>query len=188
MTQTEVTAETTIIASNTSFKGEISFGGPARIAGHVEGQIHADDILEITEEGSVQGDIFGTMVEINGTIRGNVTASKTCRLSPTAKLAGELRAANLAIAEGATFVGRVYVGGDAGAMAGEVQQQAAEESAAPAPAPVNFQNRMEELAETENATEEAASESGNNIRVLTQNVQNSVQRQPRIIKAAAAAR
>lgn len=185
MTQSEVTAETTIIANNTQLKGEITFGGPARVAGHVEGTIHAEDVLEITEEGTIQGDIFGTMIEIHGTIRGNVTASKTCRLSPSAKLAGELRAANLAIAEGATFVGRVYVGGEAGALEQENQQEAAEQAS---PAPVNFQNRMEQLAETTASAEEAVSEANGSIRVLTQNVQNSVQRQPRIIKAAAGAR
>lgn len=183
MTQTEVTAETTIIASNTTLKGEITFGGPARIAGRVEGQIHAEDVLEITEEGSIQGDIYGTMIEIHGTIRGNVTASKTCRLSPSAKLAGELRAANLAIAEGATFVGRVYVGGEAGAMEADVQPESAEQAT---PAPVNFQNRIEQLTENNASAEEAVAEANGSIRVLTQNVQNSVQRQPRIIKAAGA--
>lgn len=183
MTQSEVTAETTIISSNTTLKGEITFGGPARIAGRVEGQIHAEDVLEITEEGSIEGDIYGTMIEIHGTIKGNVTASKTCRLSPSAKLAGELRAANLAIAEGATFVGRVYVGGEAGAMEADAAQVNGETMTAP----VNFQNRMEQLAEGA-STEEAVAEANGSIRVLTQNVQNSVQRQPRIIKAAAAAR
>lgn len=185
MTQTEVTAETTLISANTTLKGEVTFGGPARIAGRVEGQIHAEDVLEITEEGSIQGDIFGTMIEIHGTIKGNVTASKTCRLSPSAKLAGELRAANLAIAEGATFVGRVYVGGEAGALEAEGQQEMAEQATS---APVNFQNRIEQLAENNASTEEAVAEANGSIRVLTQNVQNSVQRQPRIIKAAAAAR
>jgi len=184
MTQEAVTPETTIISANTTLKGEVTFGGPARIAGRVEGQIHAEDVLEITEEGLIQGDIYGTMIEINGTIRGNVTASKTCRLSPTAKLAGELRAANLAIAEGATFVGRVYVGGEASAMEQESQQAAAEQGA---PAPVNFQNRMEQMADNA-STEEAVSEASSSIRVLAQNVQNSVQRQPRIIKAASATR
>ena len=100
----------TVINAQTVIKGEITFAGPATVCGRIEGQIRAQDELQITEEGSVEGDIIGAVVDIQGTVKGNVTASQTTRLGANAKLIGELRAANLAISEGATFVGKVCVG------------------------------------------------------------------------------
>jgi cytoskeletal protein CcmA (bactofilin family) len=102
--------EKTVINAQTVIKGEITFAGPAVVCGRIEGQIRAQDELEITPEGSVEGDITGAIVDIQGTVKGNVTASQTTRLGAQAKLIGELRAANLAISEGATFVGKVCVG------------------------------------------------------------------------------
>ncbi|MGN6367369.1 MAG: bactofilin family protein [Phycisphaerae bacterium] len=102
--------EKTVISAATVIKGEICFAGPAMVCGRVEGQIRAEAELEITAEGSVEGDIVGAVVDIQGTVKGKVTASQTTRLGARAKLIGELRAANLAISEGATFVGKVCVG------------------------------------------------------------------------------
>lgn len=109
---TPTAVEKTIINAQTTIKGEISFAGPAVICGRIEGQIRAQDELEITAEGIVDGDIYGAIVDIQGTVKGNVTASRTTRLGPNAKLVGELRASNLAISEGATFVGKVCVGAE----------------------------------------------------------------------------
>jgi len=102
--------EKTVINAQTVIKGEITFAGPAVVCGRIEGQIRAQDELQITAGGSVEGDIIGAVVDIQGTVKGNVTASQTTRLGANAKLIGELRAANLAISEGATFVGKVCVG------------------------------------------------------------------------------
>jgi cytoskeletal protein CcmA (bactofilin family) len=105
---TEVPA--TVIAPDTLIRGEVSFQRPATVLGRIEGQIAAHDALEIGPSGVVVGDITGTAVDIQGHVEGNVTAHAAVRLGPTARLHGELRSANLAICEGATFVGKVFVG------------------------------------------------------------------------------
>lgn len=167
--------EPTIIAGHSLIKGELHLSGPTVVAGRVEGTIVAEDALEIGAEGSVEGDIEGVVIDIQGTVKGNVVATQACRLGPTAKVAGELRAANLAIAEGACFVGQVYVGG-----MGEPRQ---EEHAPPAQVNAAIVNRMESLAtEAENLAEFAASAEPS-VRVLSQTVQQTIQRSPKIIKA-----
>ena len=192
---------TTFISPGTTIKGDMTFTAPVRIAGRIEGIIHAEDLLELTAEGIVEGDIHGTFVDIQGTVKGTITASKSCRLNASARINGELRAANLAISEGASFVGKVYVGGEA---PDDSQEQAAEQptrAAEPAPQPIRtqfapesptpvsvLQNRLEQMAVEAEQVAVAAHMSTNGqqepqVRINTAAVQNTLNRQPRIIKA-----
>jgi cytoskeletal protein CcmA (bactofilin family) len=116
----QTSVEKTIIAANVIIKGELTLNGPALIAAQVQGTITSSDLLEIGAEGNILGDIVGTLIDIQGKVRGNVTASEACRLGSNAELIGELRAANLAISEGATFVGKVFVGSAAAVQQEEV--------------------------------------------------------------------
>jgi len=109
MSNPTAASETTHIAKTTVIKGEVRLEGPATIAGRVEGGIFGKEI-EINPEATVQGDISCGSIELNGNVKGNVTAAKSCKLGSTARVAGEIRTANLGIAEGATFSGQVFVG------------------------------------------------------------------------------
>jgi cytoskeletal protein CcmA (bactofilin family) len=174
--------EPTVIAGHSLFKGELHLSGPTVVAGRIEGAIFAEDALEVAAEGVVEGDIHGVVVDIQGTVKGNVIATQACRLGPTARVAGELRAANLSIAEGACFVGQVYVGGGS-----PVPEQPPEEaSAAPVRAHVSAPviNRIEAMAQEADAVAEmAAAVAEPAVRVNTQAVQQTIQRSPKIIKA-----
>jgi cytoskeletal protein CcmA (bactofilin family) len=90
-------------------KGEVHSTGPIQVAGRIEGHIRCQDAVEITPEGSVRGNITAGAIEIQGNVEGNVETG-VCRLGTSAHLTGELRSATLAIAEGATFVGKVVIG------------------------------------------------------------------------------
>ena len=172
-------ADPTIFAAHTFLKGELHLTGPTVIGGRVEGAILAEDALEIAPGGVVEGDVQGIVIDIQGTVKGNVVATQACRLGPTARVAGELRAATLAIAEGACFVGQVYVGG--------VREAAAADDAdAPAEAAIAPVNRIESLAhEAEAMAEEAAAAAAPvpTVRVMAQTVQQTLNRSPKIIKA-----
>jgi cytoskeletal protein CcmA (bactofilin family) len=172
--------ESTVIAGHSLIKGELHLSGPTVIAGRVEGAVFAEDALEIAAEGMVEGDVHGVVVDILGTVKGNVIATQACRLGPTARVAGELRAANLAIAEGACFVGQVYVGGVAPA-AEEPEEQPAAPVRAHVSAPVI--NRLEAMAQdADEVAELAAAAAEPPVRVHAQTVQQ-IQRSPKIIKA-----
>ncbi|HVX85792.1 MAG TPA: polymer-forming cytoskeletal protein [Phycisphaerae bacterium] len=107
----ETNLETTIISRRTLVKGEVQFTGPAIVGGRIEGNVSAPESLQITAEGSLEGDLQGTVVDIQGKVKGNIVATQACWLRPTARVAAELRATTLAIEEGACFVGPVCVGG-----------------------------------------------------------------------------
>ena len=199
--------ETTYLAPNTVLKGELLLAGPGTIAGRIEGAISGNNPVQVLGEGTVEGDIQGTLVDIQGSVKGNIMATQLCRLGATARVSGELRAANLAIVEGACFVGQVCVGGPS--IEEELRQQQtavqqARQVAAAAPqrpaltpshhaaAPVNnvmqemaaASNRISSLAAQANEMADVAADgSGATVNILSDNIQNSLNRGPKIIRA-----
>ncbi len=133
--------ETTVISRRTLVKGEVHFTGPAVIGGRIEGNVVAPESLQITAEGSLEGDLQGTVVDIQGKVKGNIVATQACWLRPTARVAAELRATTLAIEEGACFVGPVCVGGTRATIEDAIDNDAEEVRTAG-----NF-HRMEALGE-----------------------------------------
>jgi len=160
-------AQTTIIASHTYIKGEVQLSGPATIAGRIEGAVTSQDQIDVTTEAYIEGDVQAAVIEINGSIKGNILATRSCRLGPTAKVAGELRAANLSIAEGACFIGQVSVG----------TVEAHEESTSTQ----SVANRLDALAaDSRELAEMAAAPAA--VRVNADAVQKALHRSPQIIK------
>ncbi len=174
--------EKTVINAQTVIKGEITFAGPAVVCGRIEGQIRAQDELEITAEGSVEGDIVGAIVDIQGTVKGNVTASQTTRLGAHAKLIGELRAANLAISEGATFVGKVCVGEVPAKSEIKAAAQPVSSAGRPADPAAALQSRLASLQQSGDGAEEVNGEESS-IRIVPAAI-NAQKRGPVIVKAA----
>jgi cytoskeletal protein CcmA (bactofilin family) len=192
--------ETTYLAPNTVLKGELQLAGPGTIAGRIEGAISGNNPVQVLGEGTVEGDIQGTLVDIQGSVKGNIMASQLCRLGATARVSGELRAANLAIVEGACFVGQVCVGGPS--IEEELrQQQAAAQQVRQAPmvpqrhvpaAPANnvmhemaaASNRIANLAAQANEVAGVAADgSDSTVNIVSDNIQNSLNRGPKIIRA-----
>ena len=56
--------------------GKLTFEGPVRIEGQVEGEITAQDALTIGESAVVNAQIVGNSVVIQGRVTGDVTARK----------------------------------------------------------------------------------------------------------------
>ncbi|MCL2646394.1 MAG: polymer-forming cytoskeletal protein [Phycisphaerales bacterium] len=161
------TPQATVIAAHTFIKGEVQCSGPATITGRVEGAVTAQDQLDISAEAYIEGDVQGAVIEINGSIKGNILATRSCRLGPTAKVAGELRAANLSIAEGACFVGQVSVG--------------AIDAPNDTPATESVAHRLDALAADSRELAEIAA-AAPVVRVSAEAVQKAVQRGPQIIR------
>ncbi len=188
--------EATVIARHTSIKGDLKLEGPAVIAGRVEGSIIGEEV-EIAAEGVVEGDIHAAVIDIHGIVKGNIMATHACRLGATASVGGELRAANLSIAEGASFAGQVIVGAAAQEEEApeEMEETAAVQDQAAAISAVNKTiNRIEALATEVDDSLRAVSiaapapatspvvTQGPEIRIFPQTVQ-TMHRAPRIIKA-----
>lgn len=85
--------------------GKISFEGPARIDGEVDGEINAKDSLAIGENAVVTAQVRAASVTVAGKVSGDIIASNRIEIRPSAKVNGNVTAPVLVIHEGALFEG-----------------------------------------------------------------------------------
>jgi cytoskeletal protein CcmA (bactofilin family) len=90
--------------------GQLSFQGPARIDGAVDGEIHCQGTLTIGEGAEVRAKISGQAVVIRGKVEGNVTAKEKVELAAPGRLIGNIDTPRLLITEGVVFDGDCSMG------------------------------------------------------------------------------
>lgn len=105
----------TIIGTDASFKGELSFEKGVKILGSFEGRISTKGNLVVASEGSIQADVEAGTITVEGEINGNISAQDLVELKNSARLQGDLRCERLIVVDGAHFVGHCNVGSDAAA-------------------------------------------------------------------------
>ena len=91
--------------------GQLTFHGPAKIDGCVEGEVLCHGMLTIGEEAEVRAKISGKVVVIRGKVEGDVAAKEKVELETPARLLGNIDAPRLTITEGVVFEGYCSMGG-----------------------------------------------------------------------------
>ena len=89
----------------TKVSGKVSFDGPARIDGEVDGEITSKDSLHIGETAVVTAQIRAAAIIVGGKVSGDITGTQKIEIRPSAKVVGNLAAPLLSIHEGAQFEG-----------------------------------------------------------------------------------
>lgn len=117
--------EMTIIGADSHFKGELSFERAAKINGKFDGKILGKGELQISESALCKAEINAGNIQIDGTLEGNLHAKEAIRLNSKGVIRGDITAAKMVMAEGASLYGRCAIGPDAAKHA---------EAAAPSPA------------------------------------------------------
>jgi cytoskeletal protein CcmA (bactofilin family) len=89
------------------FTGEVRFKSMLRIDGHFSGQVTSSDGTLIVSAGAqiTQAVINVAVAKINGTVEGDINASKELVLGRTASVTGKVSAPALVVEEGALFNG-----------------------------------------------------------------------------------
>jgi cytoskeletal protein CcmA (bactofilin family) len=90
--------------------GKLTFEGPVRIEGQIEGEITAQEALTIGESAVVNAQIVGNSVVIQGRVTGDVTARKRLEIRAPGKLFGNITSPSLVIQEGVVFEGQCNMG------------------------------------------------------------------------------
>jgi len=90
--------------------GKLTFEGPARIEGIVEGEIAAQDTLTIGESAVVNAQIAGSAVIIHGRVTGDVVARKRLEIRAPGRVLGNITSPSLVIHEGDVFEGQCTMG------------------------------------------------------------------------------
>ena len=88
--------------------GELSAKEDLTICGRVEGTIElTDNVLVIGPHAQIQADVLATVVNVEGTVHGDIAAIETITLQETARVDGALTARRVGIVEGASFRGKI---------------------------------------------------------------------------------
>ena len=85
--------------------GKISFEGPARIDGEVDGEINGKDSVTIGESAVITAHIRAASVSVAGKVSGDISATQRIEIRPSAKVSGNITAPVLSVQEGALFEG-----------------------------------------------------------------------------------
>ncbi|HYA29645.1 MAG TPA: polymer-forming cytoskeletal protein [Acidobacteriota bacterium] len=90
--------------------GQLSFAGPARIDGSVDGEIQCQGTLTIGESAEVKAKISAQSVVVRGKVEGNVSAKEKIELIAPARLIGNIDCPRLSITEGVVIDGDCSMG------------------------------------------------------------------------------
>jgi len=99
------TEQRAYLDSGSKISGKLSFEGPIRIDGHVDGEISAKDSLTIGESAVVTAQIKAASIIVAGKVSGDIIAAQRIEIRPSAKVLGNLTAPVLVVHEGAMFEG-----------------------------------------------------------------------------------
>jgi cytoskeletal protein CcmA (bactofilin family) len=91
--------------------GQVYIEGDLRVAGVVEGEVEVTGDVEIDEMAKVKASVSGGDVSVRGHLTGPVVARKRLVVARSGALIGDVRVARLVIQDGATFSGKISMGG-----------------------------------------------------------------------------
>jgi cytoskeletal protein CcmA (bactofilin family) len=97
----------TVIGHGITIEGEVTSDEDVLVAGTVRGKLSVDGPVTIETGAVVEADVGATSLSVGGSVTGNVTASDRVDLLAGGRLVGDVKAARLTIADGASFKGNV---------------------------------------------------------------------------------
>jgi cytoskeletal protein CcmA (bactofilin family) len=101
----------TLISDKTRIDGDLQFSGGLHVDGLVRGTIRAEEnseaVVRISDIGEVDGDVIAPHIIINGTVRGDVYASRHIELAPKASIEGNVYYHLIEMAMGAEVNGNL---------------------------------------------------------------------------------
>lgn len=94
------------VGAGTTLSGEANFQAMLRVDGHLSGRVASTDgTLIVSAGGQVDADISVAIALINGTVNGDVIATKRIELGRVAKVNGNIQTPALVVEQGALFEG-----------------------------------------------------------------------------------
>jgi len=99
-----------LLAVGAEFTGLLALAGPARVEGLLRGEVIGPGPLWIGPRANVEARIETDELNVSGTLKGEIRASRRVVLGATARVRGELYTPSLALTEGAVLEGRCATG------------------------------------------------------------------------------
>jgi cytoskeletal protein CcmA (bactofilin family) len=105
---------TTLLGRGATFEGKLTFDGTVRIDGRFKGEVFSDDTLVIGEGAVVEAEIDIGEVIVQGTVIGNIKATRSIEVHAPGRVKGDLTTPSLQIDKGVIFEGRSFMEGTSG--------------------------------------------------------------------------
>jgi cytoskeletal protein CcmA (bactofilin family) len=100
----------TIIGADANFKGELSFDSAAKFLGKFEGNINSKGRVHIADGSTCRATVKAKEVSVEGVIEGNIEAMDRVEVKPKGTITGDITAARMIMAEGASIDGHCRIG------------------------------------------------------------------------------
>lgn len=99
-----------LVGEGTVFEGTVRAESDVRANGRIIGTLEVEGKTMIAEEGTVEGEIIATNVEIAGQVQGEIHVEERLVLKSTARVDGKIETDRLVVEEGAQFTGECEMG------------------------------------------------------------------------------
>lgn len=101
----------TLIGSQVSIRGDVTFSGGLYVEGRIHGAVCAEEgakaILTLSEHGFIEGEVRVPVVIVNGQLDGDLYASDRIELGAHARVQGNIHYRVVEMAAGAMITGRL---------------------------------------------------------------------------------
>lgn len=101
----------TLISARTRIQGDVQFSGGLHLDGTVTGSVRAEAGVPsrlVQSQGSVvEGSVEAQVVELHGTVRGDILAPRRATLGATARIEGNVHYGDIEMAAGARINGKM---------------------------------------------------------------------------------
>lgn len=105
-----VDAQTSVVAHDTTWKGDLRSSGSLHVHGVVDGTLTAQEDIYIAEEAEVTATITAANVIVAGFVRGVIRCGSRFEVLPRGRVSAEVQAPTLVVHEGAIVSGQVRMG------------------------------------------------------------------------------
>jgi cytoskeletal protein CcmA (bactofilin family) len=117
----------TLIGAKTRINGDVEFAGgfhlDGYINGNITGELGADTVLSVSEQGCIEGSVISPNVLLNGMVKGDIDASERVELGSKARVLGNVHYTVIETAVGAQINGKLVHRAAAGTSEGEPESQ-----------------------------------------------------------------
>lgn len=88
-------------------EGEITCDEELTVHGTLRGKLSCSDLVRVASTGVIDANVEADSISIEGQLTGDIVSSQRVDLQPGGRLVGDVKAARLTIADGASFKGNV---------------------------------------------------------------------------------
>ncbi|MDP9363209.1 MAG: polymer-forming cytoskeletal protein [Chloroflexota bacterium] len=103
-------AQTSVVAHDTVWQGELRSEGSIHLHGRFEGLVSAKQDVYVAEEADVDATVTSTNLIVAGTLRGTVRCQGRFEVLPQGRVTADVQAPTLVVHEGAVIAGQVRMG------------------------------------------------------------------------------